>query len=256
MYFSLVVGMSIPELLQVLVFTRESNTPEKALRRYTKTEHDIVLWHYGNVWEEGSEAQKSILNVRKMHKTVREQIQKKNKDLKNCKYITQFDMGVVMSGFMGAIIKYPEVAGITCSRHDLDDYVYFWYGIGHLLGIEKKYNICAHGLSQALAFCQEIEQDIFIKNLKNPAPEFIPMAGAVVTAFQRDRRYCSLLTLPVILALCNEVICGESVKLSFGDTIKFRLWKLLFFIVKNVSWCRKFMNQILVSKYQITFTEI
>ena len=64
LHFSLVVGFSLINLLKPLVFTGRSDTPRKALKRYTDTFHHIALWHFGNVWEApSSKAHKSILKV-------------------------------------------------------------------------------------------------------------------------------------------------------------------------------------------------
>ncbi|CAG5135842.1 unnamed protein product [Candidula unifasciata] len=256
MYFSLVIGMSVPEFLEALVFTQQSDTPVKAFRRYIKTFHHVALWHYGNIWEKDSKAQKSICDVRQIHKVIREQMQKRFEGREVRKFISQYDMGVVLSGFMGAVIMYPEDAGIRCSLDELDDYVYFWYGVGHLLGIEKKYNICAHGLTQALTFCKSIEQDIVKKNITNPPPEFQHVTENVIKAFQGGRGPMSLLTFPVISALSYEYIVGDSGKLSFPDTVRYLIWKLIFFTVKHVSWFRIYLNQRIERACRLTFINV
>ncbi|BFZ07190.1 hypothetical protein BsWGS_10229 [Bradybaena similaris] len=253
MYFSLIIGMSVPEFLEALVFTEQSDTPAKAFQRFAKTFHHVALWHYGNVWEKDSNAQKSICQVRQMHKMVREQMKKRYEGRGTHKFISQYDMGVVQSGFMGAVIMYPEDGGIRCTLDDLDDYVYFWYGVGHLLGIEKKYNICAHGLTQALTFCRSIEQDIVKKYIANPPPEFHHLTENVIQAFQGGSWPVTILTFPVVSALSYEYIMGESGKLSLADTVRYLIWKLIFFGIKHISSFRMFMNQRIERKSRLIF---
>jgi hypothetical protein len=57
-------------------------------------------------------------------------------------WVSQYDMSLVQSGFMGLIVMYPEKLGIRCTPSDLSDYCYFWYGLGHLLGINHENNMC------------------------------------------------------------------------------------------------------------------
>ena len=70
MHCSLVSGFSIINLLEPLVFTRESNTPEKSLKRYLLTFYHIFMWMTGDLFDQSSKAYRSILTVRGMHKNV------------------------------------------------------------------------------------------------------------------------------------------------------------------------------------------
>ena len=92
MFFSLIIGMSIPEFLEALVFTGETNSPQKAMERYLMTHKHILYWHYGNIMEFGSTAYNSIKTVRAMHAHVRSKMckviafPKVVKDAKICWY--------------------------------------------------------------------------------------------------------------------------------------------------------------------------
>ena len=241
MFFSLIIGMSIPEFLDALIFTQQSDTPSKALKRYVHTFIHVLKWHYGNVWEQDSMAKKSIVFVRNLHENVRKRMEKDIQNHKR-KFLSQYDMGVVLSGFMGGVIMYPRHGGIICSRKNLEDYVYFWYGIGHLLGIESEYNICSSGLDQALAFCKEIEQDIVYRNLKDPPPMYEEMAGHLLQAVTKGRSF-TLLTIPVITALSIDLMEQPQIqRLKPADTVRYYIWKVMLFCIRNFSFLRSKVN--------------
>lgn len=252
MFFSLIIGMSVPELLNALVFTGESSTPQKAQKRYLQTFRHVALWHYGNVWDEYSEAHKSIVKVRNMHKKVRVQMEEHSK--KNGKlFLSQYDMGVVQSGFMGCIVMYHEYFGIKCSAQDIDDYVYFWYGIGHLLGLEERYNICAYGASQAQSLCKEIEE-IVVHNLKNPAPDFNFISNATISGFSGERRFLTILSFPVIHHLALEAMSRNREPLCVSDNIRCYLWKLLFLCTKSFPLFNNFVRTTVEKVFGLAFT--
>ena len=65
---------------------------------------------------------------------------------------SQYDMALVQSGFFGGIILHPDAFGVHCTDADLDDYVHFWRGIGYLLGIDDRFNLCSGGLESTNIF--------------------------------------------------------------------------------------------------------
>ncbi|KAK3732659.1 hypothetical protein RRG08_009340 [Elysia crispata] len=180
MFFALILGLCFPDFLETLVFTNKSETPRKAHRRYVSTFKHIASWHYGNVWKKGSEAQKSILIVRKMHKRVRAEMAKDGRG----HYLSQYNMVLVQSAFIAFPLMHSQNFGIKASVASLDDYVYFWYGIGHLLGIDPKYNISSHGVAQAKFFCENIRDNVVVPNLKYPGEDFYKMSNALVVGWK------------------------------------------------------------------------
>ena len=252
MFFSLIIGMSIPEFLEALIFTEETNTPAKALKRYLYTYSHVLKWHYGNVWDKTSTAHKSILLVRSMHDKVRNKMHAAHSD-RNRQFLSQYDMGVVLSGFMGGVIMYPRFGGIICSRSDLDDYVYFWYGIGYLLGIEDRYNICARGLDDALIFCKEIEQEIVYRSMQKPPDEYTEMTNALLSSVTKGRSF-TLLTVPVISALAIDLMGKQHVySLSYSDTIRYYIWKIIFFSIRHCYILRNLLNRAVEKVHGLTF---
>ena len=80
MHCSLVSGFSIINLLEPLVFTNESNTPEKAFRRYVLTFYHIFMWMTGDLFDHSSRAHRSIVTVRGMHRNVAKRMALARKD--------------------------------------------------------------------------------------------------------------------------------------------------------------------------------
>lgn len=64
---ALLAMFSVTRILRPLIFTRRSDTPFKALKRYVSTIGRVVLWYSGDVWDPQDPAQKDILKVRRIH---------------------------------------------------------------------------------------------------------------------------------------------------------------------------------------------
>jgi len=254
MFFSLIIGMNIPEFLEALIFTDASNTPKKAFKRYLFTYGHVLKWHYGDIWEKGSESQKSILIVRSMHDRVREKMSEHFGERER-KFLSQYDMGVVLSGFMGSVIMYPNYVGIHCTKSDLDDYVYFWYGVGHMLGIEKEFNICAHGFEQAFTFCKDIERVVY-ENMKKPPAELSMMSGALLQSISQGRSL-TLFTYPAMSALSVDLMEKKRlVALSIPDVIRYNILNFVFFIIRHFSPLRTLLNKGIEKVHGLTFVNV
>ena len=95
-------------------------------------------------------------------------------------YVSQYDMGLVQSGFFGAVMMYPKQFGVYCTDKELDDYIFVWRVIGYCLGIEDEFNICRGSLAETRALVKEIEQICLIPALEYPPKDFDKMADAYI----------------------------------------------------------------------------
>lgn len=240
MLSSLVCGFSVNNLLQALVFTHESDEPRKSLLRYVKTFHHLATWHFGNIWHPGTKAYKSITTVRQMHNSVRKDLMKA-REMKGTMMISQYDMSLVQCGFIGALVLYPSYFGIHCSEKELDDYIYFWYGVGYALGITDENNICKGGYNQAKKICKEIEEDILIPAMDNPPRQFWPIAQAFVDGMNLGVCF-RLFSLEAFLAFSRDIMLSPRLSLSFGDYLRNLFLQLLVLSVKYVPGCRNIFN--------------
>lgn len=64
---ALLAMFSVTRILQPLIYTRRSDTPFKALRRYVSTIGRVVLWYSGDLWQPQDPAHEDILKVRRIH---------------------------------------------------------------------------------------------------------------------------------------------------------------------------------------------
>ena len=233
LYCSLTTGLSVSNLLDPLIFTQQSDTPMKALQRYVHTFLHVALWHTGNVWDSKDRAHKSVQNVRKMHSHVAKKMQGK---CAGRLYVSQYDMALVQCGFMGAVSMYPQGFGICCTTENLEDYIFFWRGIGYLLGIKDKYNVCSGDYKQTFTICKEIELKLLLPSLKNPPVEFERMADAYIEGTNMRRRVFRL-TKEAVIAFTLDVMGHPRETLGYGDTLRVWWLKLIVFLIR---WCPGF----------------
>ncbi len=264
MNVALVIGFSLRNLAEPLAYTKQSDEPRKSLRRYLKTFYYLLVWHTGDVWEVGSYAYNAVQSVRKMHSTVSNSMNKTRSrtfssdafplqgSIQNGKkqsmYFSQFDMALVQSGFMGLPVLYPRGFGIICTLSDLEDYIHFWRGIGYLLGIEDRFNICSGNYAETFLICKDIETLLMVPAGENPAKEFDMLASA----------YCDGINLMAKVPLYSPKaffafgykISGRKVpRLDWPDMLRY--WFLRFIVV--VFWMfpqlELYLNNLILERF-------
>lgn len=239
MLCSLVIGMSVTDLLDPLAFTEKSDTPKKSLIRYLKTMMYVVQWHCGNIWDVNSNARKSIQTVCSLHDNTRTNMMKKAENKKL--YVSQYDMSLVQSGFIGAIIMYPKQFGIRADRQELEDYVYFWRWIGYLLGIEDCNNICKNSLDESIAICHEIEDIIVYPALQKPPPKFHLMAKAFTDGTNLLHKF-KLFTPESIISFGLDRTGKKRINYSFVDRFRILFLKAVVDLLYYCSGFRYLIN--------------
>ena len=165
MLCSLVAGLSVVNLLDPLVFTNDSNTSKKSLKCYLDTVRHVTLWHYDDILNPNSSARKSLKKVYDMHSHVNKSMIKEGI---NGRHVTQYDMSLVQSGFIGYIIILPRKIGVQDSKTNLEDFVYFWRWTGFFLGIGDNNNICINGDEDASGISKQVWDEVVYPSLLNP----------------------------------------------------------------------------------------
>lgn len=169
-------GFGMTRIIEPLAFTKRSDTPPKALLRYMKTFVHASLWHLQDVWDETTLGHKSVQTVRRIHNKVREDIEAKDDSRK---YITQYDMALVQVGFFGLFVMYPSHFGINCTKEEISDYIFFWRGIGYLMGIQDEFNVAALEYDDVYSICKEVEKMAYSGLVERP-PDFEVLSNAYV----------------------------------------------------------------------------
>ncbi|XP_033736219.1 uncharacterized protein LOC117324460 [Pecten maximus] len=224
MLCSLVCGLSIPNLLDPLVFTKVSDTPKKSLYRYIQTLVHVIRWHLSDLWKADSPAKISIDQVRKMHNAVAEAMAKQQSDGKV--YLSQYDMSLVQCGFVGAIVLHPHSFAIQHTVNDLDDFVYLWGFIGSRLGITDQNNICLRDYHETFAICKQIEDSVLLPALKNPPKDFDLMAKAFTNGLNRLHKV-SLYTPEAVINFVLDIMGQSRKHQSITNEIRILIFKFL-----------------------------
>lgn len=107
-------------------------------------------------------------------------ISSKYADRGNCGYITQRDMALTQFGFMGFITLSPEKLGIQLSREDLEAFVHYWRVIGHMVGIDERFNLCTDSYETTRRRLAVIRDEIYRPSLENTTQQFFEMANAMI----------------------------------------------------------------------------
>lgn len=182
-YFALFVAklcglltiLAIPSILRVLRLTRQSSEPLAAFRRYVATLTHMLEWYEGDLLEPTSRAHRSLLWVRARHCTAARRARKAGLGP-----ISQLDMVMTQFGFMGFGLLGSEKLGLTGSSEEQEGFVHFWRTVGHLLGIEDRFNICRGNLSETRQLCQTMLDQVFVPALRKPSEGFEQMSRSLL----------------------------------------------------------------------------
>lgn len=249
---SLVMGFSLPCLLEALVFTKVSDTPWKSLMRYVHTAKHLVSWHLGNIWDPSSASHSSIASVRSMHKGVREAMDAKIKG----RWITMYDMALVQSGFMGAVTIVPDKFGIRVKDSTLDDYVFFWKCIGYQLGIDDRFNLCSLGRPTSDNIVWEVINKILLPDAAHPPAQYLPIAEAYINGINIVALGIPLFSVHSTNAITNWALNKQLGPLSFFDWCRFYYLRLLLLCLRLVPFNRKLMNRAVLRSIRTVASEV
>jgi hypothetical protein len=236
---SLVIGFSLPSLLSALVFTQASETPAKALMRYTRTALHLVSWHVGNIWDPQSKAHASIQNVRSLHAGVRGQMEKR---MPGQTWISMYDMACVQSGFMGALTIVPSKFGINASDSILEDYVFFWRCIGYQLGIADEFNLCSLGKKVSDKIVWDFIDSVLMSDIAHPPQEYLPIAEAYISGMNLTTLGVPFFSVKSTLALSYWALGYGPGPLSLADRCRYYYLRLVLLFLGTFSPFRHSLN--------------
>lgn len=101
-------------------------------------------------------------------------------DKKQSGIINQRDMALTQFGFMGFIILKPHKLGVQVSSKDMEAFVHFWRVIGHVLGIDEKFNVCTDSYRTTRPRLQLMLDDFYRPFLSETGNDFMIMAKALI----------------------------------------------------------------------------
>eukprot|EP00756_Hemistasia_phaeocysticola_P009031 Hpha_TRINITY_DN14806_c0_g3::TRINITY_DN14806_c0_g3_i1::g.170079::m.170079 len=237
-HFSLVFGFAIKPFIQALIFTGQSSTPADAGKRYMNTYKMLAIWHLGDIFDDsktmdGVSAFDAVATVRTYHKTVRARMQAALPD--TATYMNSYDMALVQTGFMGALVIGGATTGMT--QQKIDDYCYFWRCVAHQLGVDDKYNLCGQGNPAATNITWEIVNQVLMPSEEDPPePDYDTLVNAYLDYMNE------IIPIPIwsqkamvaatYLGLGKIYIgLGKIVKLSLADKLRIVSYGIVMLIV-------------------------
>lgn len=166
----LIAVFTVPQILKVLIYTKQSNTICAAFRRYIQTIIHLHKLYICDVDDPKSDWYRSLNVIRWKHRT----------NSKRCTHagiggIYQKDMVLTQFGFLGYTILTPETFGLRITPEDAKALNHFWRVTGYMLGIPDQLNLCRKNAAETHRLCQKI-RDVYVDYFKNAPPEFYTLA--------------------------------------------------------------------------------
>ncbi|XP_031832509.1 uncharacterized protein LOC116426939 [Nomia melanderi] len=175
----LMVILSVPDIIEVLEYTKRSDTVCLSFKRYAETLLLIYEFFRCDILDPNSSWYKAMNMIRWRHVTTSRRRVKQGLNA-----IYQKDMAITQFGFMGYILTCPDRVGLAhASKEDMIAFNHFWRVTGHLLGISDRFNIARKTPAETRELCKGIIENILIENLNNPSEGFIKLASNAVDGF-------------------------------------------------------------------------
>ncbi|XP_049879242.1 uncharacterized protein LOC126376115 isoform X2 [Pectinophora gossypiella] len=175
MLLGLVAVFAVPSILAVLVGSRRSSSIYTAYKRYLSTLLHTQSW-FEHELKPGSVSWKSLYAVRSRH--VRAGLASK---LKGGGVVSQRDIALTQFGFMGFALLKPDKFGIRQIREDdWEAYNHVWRVVGHMIGLEDRYNICRSTVEETREVCQLLLDRVYTPCLENVPEYFEHMARVML----------------------------------------------------------------------------
>ncbi|XP_046735789.1 uncharacterized protein LOC124405162 isoform X2 [Diprion similis] len=174
----LIAVLSIPTILKVLIYTKQSGTPCTAFKRYFETLLHTRAWYMQDTTVKGSDWFRSLNVVRWKH-----MISSRRSSRDGSGGILQRDMAYTQFGFVGYALIEPEYLGLTNTPKEREGLNHFWRVIGYMLGISDRLNICRKTEAETTQLCRRLQTEVFAKYFKELPPNFMHMSEVMLDGF-------------------------------------------------------------------------
>ncbi|XP_046964318.1 uncharacterized protein LOC124533189 [Vanessa cardui] len=175
----LVAVYSVPTIAAVLAGSRRSNSPYTAYKRYSATFMHFNAW-VKNDLKPGTVAWKSLQTVRSRHVQAGRAARLKGKGT-----ISQRDVALTLFTLFGFAIVKPDKFSIRQREEgDWEALIHYWRVIGHMLGLQDRYNICRETYEETRQIFQRIVDKVFTPCLENVPEYFEHLTHVTVDGLQ------------------------------------------------------------------------
>ncbi|XP_045771228.1 uncharacterized protein LOC123871445 [Maniola jurtina] len=219
---SMIVGVlavfSIPSILNVLVGSRRSSSAYTAYKRYFSTHQHVNTW-FDHELKPDSVAWRSLYVVRTRHIQAGRVAR-----LKGTGIISQRDVALTLFGFIGFAFLKPDKFSIRQLKEgDWDAYNHCWKVIGHMIGLEDRYNICRDTYEETRQVCQILQDRVFTPCLEN-VPEYFEHMSRVmlegVSIVLTDLETSSMMYALMCIAEVPGYINSERDRIDFQTKLR------------------------------------
>lgn len=265
----LLLLVRVDSIYRTLSSTGNSDTVSKLFRRYYRTLRHVKTWYEGDIFDQNSDAHRSLLIVRGMHNKVSVKfnnqdhnrktlsaIEQHEMDTKNNNtqqqhnnelvHISQFDIMITQFAFVGLIVTRGKNMGLIddFNRRDVESVLHFWRVIGFYLGASEKLNLCSYELKDIVGLCEAIIEVEYRDSIrKNPidAPPGIMSVNIV-----RSLKFIPMLTIYGIMRYLYELL-GHGIeeiehKRNWYSNLSYTLIKLVMSRLLGYKPLRSFNN--------------
>jgi hypothetical protein len=149
--------------------------------------------------------------------------------------MSQFDMAVTQFCFLGVIVVQPERFGIWNSA-GLRGFIHLWAVLGHLIGIEERFNLGLHYGRQSF---REVWDQIFLRELKETDGTAVVMWEALVNGL--EHYVVPFLRLKPMTAFLVHDVGGVNRREYCESWSSMNVWeKACYFVMVSAIWGLRF----------------
>lgn len=168
--------LAVPDIAEVLIYTKQSATVCLSFRRYAQTLLLMYALYYSDMLAPDSKWFQSLNTIRWKHASVS---RKRVKDGLNSIY--QKDMAITQFAFVGYVLVLPKTLGLAhATAEDQLGFHHFWRVSAHLLGISDRMNVCRKTVAETIELCTRVMHEIVGTHLSNHLPESRKLAEDAV----------------------------------------------------------------------------
>ncbi|XP_003705037.2 uncharacterized protein LOC100883146 [Megachile rotundata] len=168
--------LAVPDILEMLLFTKKNSTVCLAYRRFSETLLLMYQLHRVDILDPNSKWFKALNVIRWKHAST-----SKRRLRQGLHGIYQKDMGITQFGFIGYVLVCTRFMGLDHGTQEQRmGYNHFWRVTGHLLDIDDRINICRKTVSETTELCRRIADEIIAKHMDNADPDFLQLASNAI----------------------------------------------------------------------------
>jgi len=171
MELSVICGHVFKNVLDVMIFTKRTETARDAFWRYHSTAQRMNSWLATDIFDPSTEGHRQIKNTNRIHRAVAMKISKSEPQPENHRWVSQSDLAHVLIGFAGPIVVAPSYFGVT-DIEGLTAYIHTWRVLGNVLGIDDKFNPFEGSLKKVQSTIGEVTVKTLFPGLENPPDGF------------------------------------------------------------------------------------